>query len=135
MAEDADAPGGGGVFHCFAAVQWLKVDREELVQTAALRGHGGEVTSACFGDGGTRFLTASSYGTAKLWDAGTAACLRTYLGHQPRRTVVEGRGAHELFCDTRVLRLTAHNVAETDNGTRRYVYGRLALHVEVHATA
>jgi WD40 repeat protein len=47
----------------------------------ALMGHAGWVTSAVFSPDGTRIVTASRDGTARLWDATTGATLVTLVGH------------------------------------------------------
>jgi len=44
-------------------------------------GHSGCVRSVYLNDDGTRLLTGSFDGTAKLWDVETGKCLMTYKGH------------------------------------------------------
>jgi WD40 repeat protein/predicted Ser/Thr protein kinase len=48
-------------------------DAETGKETAVLRGHDAEITSACFTADGRQVLTASLDGTARLWDAGPSA--------------------------------------------------------------
>ena len=48
---------------------------------AALVGHTGLVNSALFSPDGSRVITASWDGTARLWDVKTGAALTTFSGH------------------------------------------------------
>ena len=50
-------------------------------RTVVLRGHTGPVTSVRFSPDGSTVVTASRDGTARLWDAGSGALLRTLRGH------------------------------------------------------
>jgi WD40 repeat protein len=47
-----------------------------------LRGHENWVRGACFSPDGVRILTASSDGTARLWDAGTGGELAALRGRE-----------------------------------------------------
>ncbi|MBX0331216.1 hypothetical protein K2Z83_26560, partial [Oscillochloris sp. ZM17-4] len=48
---------------------------------AVLHGHASGVTSAAYSPDGTRIVTASADGTAKVWDAASGATLATLQGH------------------------------------------------------
>ena len=47
-----------------------------------MRGHEGDVQSAAFSPDGTRIVTASRDGTARIWDAITGAEIRVLRGHE-----------------------------------------------------
>src|SRR6202012_1627949 len=50
-------------------------------QLALLSGHNGSVLSAGYSPDGTRIVTASGDGTARIWDAHTAEQLAVLAGH------------------------------------------------------
>ena len=52
-----------------------------MVQTA-LAGHNGSILCALFSGDGTRIVTASADGTARVWDAGDGRLLATLAGHK-----------------------------------------------------
>ena len=57
-------------------------DAATAKEIAALRGHERAVTSAAFSPDGTRIVTASYDGTARVWDAATAKEIAVLRGHE-----------------------------------------------------
>ena len=52
----------------------------ERQQKTILRGHSKQVTSMAFSLGGTRVVTTSADGTARVWDVGAHPAIRTLAG-------------------------------------------------------
>ena len=61
--------------------EWHHVDRLCRGDLVTLVGHTGTVWTAEYSPDGTRILTAGEDGTAKVWDAETGVCVRTFRGH------------------------------------------------------
>jgi WD40 repeat protein/serine/threonine protein kinase len=62
--------------------EWRWLNARSDVSIAVLSGHEDWVPSAKFSPDGTRILTASHDGTARVWDASTGKELATLRGHQ-----------------------------------------------------
>jgi serine/threonine protein kinase/DNA-binding beta-propeller fold protein YncE len=60
--------------------RWLNASADNSL--AALKGHMRPVNSAAFSPDGTRIVTASEDGTARVWDADTGASLAELKGHK-----------------------------------------------------
>jgi WD40 repeat protein len=56
-------------------------DAKSGAELLTFKGHTGEVQSALFSADGSRIITASYDGTAKVWDTKTGAELLTLKGH------------------------------------------------------
>src|SRR5262249_19041538 len=61
--------------------EWHYLHRLCHADLLTLKGHTGGVRSASFSGDGTRVVTGSSDGTAKVWDAKTGALVFTLKGH------------------------------------------------------
>ncbi len=67
---------------------WYYLHRQCEPKTHALVGHRDTVFSVAFSPDGERLATASKDGTVRVWNAATAACLRTLRGHTSEVTSV-----------------------------------------------
>jgi WD40 repeat protein len=56
-------------------------DAHTFRPVAPLQGHTGGVNAIAFDRDGSRFVSASSDRTVRLWDAATGQCLRVFEGH------------------------------------------------------
>jgi WD40 repeat protein len=61
--------------------EWRYLHRRCDLSLLALKGHTGSVRAASFSADGTRIVTASSDGTARVWDAKSGAEVLTLKGH------------------------------------------------------
>jgi eukaryotic-like serine/threonine-protein kinase len=67
--------------HSAAAISVFQEIRAADAQLAVLGGHGARVYSGAYSRDGTRIVTASADGTARIWDARTGAQLAVLSGH------------------------------------------------------
>src|SRR5205814_2864515 len=68
--------------------EWRYVHRLCHADLVTLTGHTDRVTSAAFDPTGSRIVTGSEDGTAKVWDPATGAAVLTFKGHAGGVTAV-----------------------------------------------
>ena len=91
--KDSDVAGAQGIIlevlmspkfaqdHAPAAISAFQEIRAADAQVAVLSGHRDRIYTAAYSSDGTRIVTASNDGTARIWDAQTGAQLGVLLGH------------------------------------------------------
>ena len=89
-----------------AMLAFLEGDTAFLIEAASgetlqtLSGHNGRIVRLNFSDGGTRLVTASMDGSARVWDTATGASLGVFELDGPLRYATFGPGGEELLALT-----------------------------------
>jgi len=117
LPKDIAKPERPYVVEADAALYWAVL---KLREWSVLEGHTEGVTSAVFSSDGTRVVTASYDGTARLWDAASAKALATLQG----LTVWVGSAAFSPD-GTRVVTASDDNTARLCHAGRPHCYGHL----------